>query len=69
MVSDQPAYGAVFSEFVHNSGHEIDPANFIRLGIEYEIAFEELGRPLPSYRRRVHKRDRGALHLGSNAGF
>ena len=37
---DVPAYGAVFREFVHASGHEIDPDDFIRLGIEFEVAFE-----------------------------
>jgi len=43
---DEPAYGAVFKEFAHPNGHEIDPKDFIRLGIEFEIAFE-IGEDLP----------------------
>ncbi|MBO6813836.1 MAG: fumarylacetoacetate hydrolase family protein [Rhizobiaceae bacterium] len=43
---NEPAFGAVFREFVHANGHEINPAEFIRLGIEFEIAFE-IGQDLP----------------------
>ena len=43
---DQPAYGAIFSEFVHQDGHIADPADFIRLGIEFEVAFK-IGETLP----------------------
>ncbi|MGI9351225.1 MAG: 2-keto-4-pentenoate hydratase [Rhizobiaceae bacterium] len=43
---DEPAYGAIFREFVHANGHEIDPDDFIRLGIEFEVAFE-IGQDVP----------------------
>ncbi|MEM9331316.1 MAG: fumarylacetoacetate hydrolase family protein [Pseudomonadota bacterium] len=44
---DQPAYGAVFSEFAHQNDHEIEPKDFIRLGIEFEVAFE-IGEMIPN---------------------
>ena len=44
---DEPAYGAILSEFVQSNGYEIDPADFIRLGIEFEIAFE-IGEDIPA---------------------
>ena len=34
---DHPAYGAIFHEFVYQNRHEADPADFIRLGIEFEV--------------------------------
>ncbi len=37
---DQPAYGAVFREFVHTNNHDINPHGFIRLGVEFEVALE-----------------------------
>ncbi|MEM7216563.1 MAG: fumarylacetoacetate hydrolase family protein [Pseudomonadota bacterium] len=43
---DQPAYGSVFKEFVHPNHHEIDTKDFIRLGIEFEVAFE-IGEGVP----------------------
>ena len=44
---DHPAYGAIFREFVHQNKHEADPADFIRLGIEFEVAFK-IGDTLPN---------------------
>jgi len=44
---DQPAYGAIFREFVHANEHVADPADFIRFGIEFEVAFQ-IGETLPS---------------------
>ncbi|MEM9279026.1 MAG: fumarylacetoacetate hydrolase family protein, partial [Pseudomonadota bacterium] len=43
---DEPAYGSVFREFVHPNGHEIRAGDFIRLGIEFEVAFE-IGEDVP----------------------
>jgi len=43
---DQPAYGSVFRDFVHQSGHTINPKDFIRLGIEFEVALE-IGEDIP----------------------
>jgi len=37
---DQPAYGAVFKEFIHDNHHAIDMEDFIRFGIEFEVCFE-----------------------------
>ncbi len=36
----EPAYGAVFKEFIHANHHEIDINDFIRFGIEFEVCFE-----------------------------
>ncbi|MEO0329372.1 MAG: fumarylacetoacetate hydrolase family protein [Pseudomonadota bacterium] len=44
---DQPAYGAVFREFVHHTGHKIKTSDFIRLGIEFEVALE-IGEDVPT---------------------
>ncbi len=52
---DEPAYGRVFSKFVHQNNHEIDPDDFIRLGIEFEIAFE-IGEDIPMVND-THTRD------------
>lgn len=52
---NESAYGSVFTEFVHESGHSIDSADFIRLGIEFEIAFE-IGEDLP-HNARPHDRE------------
>ena len=37
---NEPAYGAVFKEFIYSNDHEIDMNDFIRFGIEFEICFE-----------------------------
>lgn len=43
---DQPIAGTVFAERVHQSPAAIDPAPFMHLGVESEIAVQ-LGKPLP----------------------
>jgi len=37
---DAPAYGAVLQEFVHASPHTASAKDFIRFGIEFEVALE-----------------------------
>jgi 2-keto-4-pentenoate hydratase len=42
----EPAYGAVFKEFIHANNHEINMDDFIRFGIEFEVCFE-IGQTVP----------------------
>lgn len=42
----EPAYGAVFKEFIHHDHHEVDMNDFIRFGIEFEVCFE-IGKDVP----------------------
>lgn len=37
---DQPVYGSIFANTIHRSPHVADMAAFIRLGVEFEVAFE-----------------------------
>jgi len=37
---DEPAYGAIFKEFIHQSPYAIKAADFMRVGVEFEVAFE-----------------------------
>ena len=37
---DQPAYGAILTEYVHENKHEANLDDFIRMGIEFEVAVE-----------------------------
>ncbi len=37
---DEPAYGAILNEYVHPNNHEMKLDDFIRCGIEFEIAVE-----------------------------
>lgn len=43
---DEPAYGRIFSKFIHQNGYEIEADDFIRLGVEFEVAFE-IGEDMP----------------------
>ena len=43
---DEPAYGAVFKEFIYHDHHEINMDDFIRFGIEFEVCFE-MGEDVP----------------------
>ncbi|MDJ0612684.1 MAG: fumarylacetoacetate hydrolase family protein [Rhizobiaceae bacterium] len=43
---DEPAYGSILTEYVHANNHEADLNNFIRMGIEFEVAVE-IGEDLP----------------------
>jgi len=42
----EPAYGAVFREFIHENHHAVDMEDFIRFGIEFEVCFE-IGKDIP----------------------
>lgn len=42
----EPAYGAVFKEFIHANNHAVDMNDFIRFGIEFEVCFE-MGETVP----------------------
>lgn len=37
---DQPAYGGIFQNKIHHSPHTARISDFIRIGIEFEVAFE-----------------------------
>ncbi len=43
---NEPAYGAIFKEFLHENNHVVDMEDFIRFGIEFEICFE-IGEDIP----------------------
>lgn len=43
---NEPAYGAVFKEFIYADNHEIDMNDFIRFGIEFEVCIE-IGADVP----------------------
>lgn len=43
----EPAYGAVFKEFIHTNNHQIKMDDFIRFGIEFEVCFE-ISKDVPS---------------------
>jgi len=43
---DQPVYGSIFANTIHRSPHVADLAAFIRLGVEFEVAFE-IGEDVP----------------------
>lgn len=43
---DEPAYGAVFKEFIYKDNHLINMNDFIRFGIEFEVCFE-IGKDVP----------------------
>ena len=36
----EPAYGAVFKEFIYSNKHSVKVSDFIRFGVEFEVAFE-----------------------------
>ncbi|MEO1143805.1 MAG: fumarylacetoacetate hydrolase family protein [Pseudomonadota bacterium] len=36
----EPAYGAVFKEFIYSNNHTVKASDFIRFGVEFEVAFE-----------------------------
>ena len=44
---DQPVYGSIFANTIHRSPHVADLADFIRLGVEFEVAFE-IGEDVPA---------------------
>lgn len=43
---DQPAYGGVFKEFIHENHHAVDMEDFIRFGIEFEVCIK-MGEDVP----------------------
>lgn len=43
----EPAYGSILKEYVHSNGHVAQLGDFIRLGIEFEVAVE-IGENLPT---------------------
>lgn len=43
----EPAYGAVFKEFIYDDNHSIDMQDFIRFGIEFEVCIE-VGTDVPT---------------------
>ncbi|MEM7290116.1 MAG: fumarylacetoacetate hydrolase family protein [Pseudomonadota bacterium] len=59
---DEPAYGGILSEFVHSNGYKIDSADFIRLGIEFEVAVE-IGEDVPHGEN--HSRGTIAAHVSA----
>lgn len=44
---DQPVYGSIFGSQIHRSGHTVSAGNYVRLGLEFEIAVK-IGQDLPS---------------------
>ncbi len=42
----EPAYGAVFKEFIYSNNHQINMSDFIRFGIEFEVCVE-MGADVP----------------------
>ena len=59
---DQPAYGSILSEFVHANQHGADPNEFIRLGIEFEVAVE-IAEDLPMGTE--HSKESVTEHIGA----
>jgi 2-keto-4-pentenoate hydratase len=43
---DQPVYGSIFANTIHRTPHVANHANFIRIGVEFEIALE-IGEDVP----------------------
>jgi len=43
---DQPAYGRVFEKKIHRSPHRAKTADFVRIGVEFEVALE-IGADVP----------------------
>ncbi|MEO1161104.1 MAG: fumarylacetoacetate hydrolase family protein [Pseudomonadota bacterium] len=43
---DQPVYGSIFAGTIHRTPHVVNRANFIRLGVEFEIALK-IGEDVP----------------------
>ncbi len=37
---DQPVYGGIFANTIHRTPHVANHADFVRIGVEFEIAFE-----------------------------
>lgn len=42
----EPAYGSIFRSQIYPSGHQVNPSDFVRLGLEFEIAVE-IGTDVP----------------------
>jgi len=42
----EPAYGAVFKEFIYSNNHQVNTDDFIRFGIEFEVCIE-MGEDVP----------------------
>ncbi len=42
----EPAYGSIFRSQIYSSGHQVNTADFVRLGLEFEIAVE-IGTDVP----------------------
>lgn len=59
---DEPAYGSILIEYVHENGYEADTSEFIRLGIEFEIAVE-IGEDLPVHQN--HTRETVYDHIAA----
>lgn len=45
---DQPVYGSIFAATIHHSPHVANHADFIRIGVEFEIALE-IGEDVPMH--------------------
>jgi len=45
---DEPAYGSILTEYVHANDHKADLKDFIRMGIEFEVA-AEIGEDVPDH--------------------
>lgn len=43
---DQPAYGRIFAAKIHHSPHSARLSEFVRIGVEFEVAFE-IGEDVP----------------------
>lgn len=43
---DQPAYGRIFSAKIHHTSHTAKISDFVRIGVEFEVAFE-MGEDVP----------------------
>lgn len=43
---DQPAYGRIFSKKIHHTPHTAKISDFVRIGVEFEVAFE-MGEDVP----------------------
>ncbi|MEL7429393.1 MAG: fumarylacetoacetate hydrolase family protein [Pseudomonadota bacterium] len=58
----EPAYGAILKEYVYRNGHVARAADFIRIGIEFEVAVE-MGEDLPLHTN--HTKESVADHVSA----
>lgn len=59
----EPAYGAIFKEFIHANDHLVNMDDFIRFGIEFEVCFE-IAQDVPASNN-AYTRETIAQYIGS----